>query len=86
MMNIIAGYDDLDPTTADVATLDYTRALKSPISKLRLGVPRKPFYDNLDPEVAKAVDAAMEVLRRLTAGVTDVQLPATPNPRDDLGS
>ena len=80
MMNIIAGYDDLDPTTADVPVVDYTRALKAPTSKLRLGVPRKPFYDNLDPDVARAVDAAMEVLRRLTAGLTDVQLPATPNP------
>jgi hypothetical protein len=80
MMNVIAGYDDLDPTTADVPTVDYTRALKAPTSKLRLGVPRKPFYDNLDPDVARAVDAAMDVLRRLTAGMTDVQLPATPNP------
>ena len=80
MMNLIAGYDDLDPTTVDVPTVDYMRALKLPTSKLRLGVPRKLFYDNLDPEVAKAVDAAMEVLRRLTAGMSDVQLPATPNP------
>jgi aspartyl-tRNA(Asn)/glutamyl-tRNA(Gln) amidotransferase subunit A len=80
MMNIIAGYDDLDPTTADVPTVDYTRALKLPTSKLRLGVPRTGFFDRLDPEVARAVDAAMEVLRRLTAGMTDVELPATPNP------
>jgi len=80
MMNIIAGYDDLDPTTADVPTVDYARALKLPTSKLQLGLPRKPFYDNLDPDVARAVDAAMDVLRRLTAGMSDVQLPATPNP------
>ncbi len=80
MMNIIAGYDDLDPTTADRAVPDYTRALKMPTSKLRLGFPRKPFYDNLDPEVANAADAAIDVLRRLTAGMTDVRLSATPNP------
>jgi aspartyl-tRNA(Asn)/glutamyl-tRNA(Gln) amidotransferase subunit A len=81
MMNIIAGYDDLDPTTFEVAVPDYTRALKAPTGRLRLAVPRKPFYDNLDPEVAKAVDQAIDVLRRLTAGTpTDLQLPATPNP------
>ena len=80
MLGIVAGYDDLDPTTADVPVPDYLRALRAPTSKLRLGVPRQIFYDNLDPEVAKATDAALEVLRTLTAGAKDVQLPATPNP------
>ena len=80
LLNIIAGYDDLDPTTVDVPVPDYTRALKLPTSKLRLGVPRTPFFENLDPEVAKAADVALDVLRRLTGSATDVQLPATPNP------
>ena len=56
LLNIIAGYDELDPTTVDVPVPDYTRALKMPTGKLRLGMPRKPFFDNLDPEVAKAVE------------------------------
>jgi aspartyl-tRNA(Asn)/glutamyl-tRNA(Gln) amidotransferase subunit A len=38
-------------------------------------VPRKPFFDNLDPDVARAVDAALDVLRRLTATTLDVELP-----------
>jgi aspartyl-tRNA(Asn)/glutamyl-tRNA(Gln) amidotransferase subunit A len=76
LLNVIAGFDNLDPTTADVPVLDYTRALKMSPAKLRLGVPRKPFFDNLDPDVANAVEAALDVLRKLTAGGTDVQLPA----------
>jgi aspartyl-tRNA(Asn)/glutamyl-tRNA(Gln) amidotransferase subunit A len=81
MMNIIAGYDDLDPTTADVSVPDYVRALGLPGSKLRIGVPRKPFFDNLDPEVARAADAALDVLRKLTAGsAIDVALPPSGNP------
>jgi len=80
MLNVIAGYDELEPTSADAPVPDYTRALGMTTSKLRLGVPRTPFYDNLDPEVAKAVHAAMDVLRKLTAGVEDVTLPPTPNP------
>lgn len=80
MMNVIAGYDELDPTTVKEPVVDYLRALTLPTATLRLGIPRKPFFDNLDPEVAKAVDAALALLRTLTAGTVDVQLPATPNP------
>jgi aspartyl-tRNA(Asn)/glutamyl-tRNA(Gln) amidotransferase subunit A len=75
LLAAIAGYDDADPTTLDVPVPDYTRALKMETAKLRLGVPRSPFYDGLDPEVAQAVDRATVVLRKLTAGVADVKLP-----------
>jgi len=56
MLNVIAGYDQQDPTTVDAPVPDYMRALRTPTAKLRLGVPRKPFFDNLHPDVAKAMD------------------------------
>jgi len=79
MLDVIAGYDELDPTTADVPVSSYTRALRTATAKWRVGVAREPFFDKLDPEVAKATDGAIEVLRKLTAGVQDVQLPQPPN-------
>ena len=75
MLGVIAGYDELDPTTANVPVPDYSRAFKMSVSKLRVGLPRALFYENLDPEFAQAIDAAIDVLRKLTASVTDVQLP-----------
>ena len=45
-------------------------------------MPRSPFFDNLDPEVAKAVEAAIDVLRKLTATVKDIEVPATGNIAD----
>src|SRR5579863_523618 len=75
MLSVIAGYDAMDPTTVDTPVPDYGRAFRIQVSKLRLGLPRASFFDNLDPEYAKAVEAAIEVLRKLTAGVADVQLP-----------
>jgi aspartyl-tRNA(Asn)/glutamyl-tRNA(Gln) amidotransferase subunit A len=80
MLNLIAGYDEREPTSVDVPVPDYTHALKLPTSKLRLGIPRTPFYDNLDGEVAKAVENAMVVLRKLTGTMTDVTLPPSGNP------
>jgi len=80
LLNAIAGYDVLDPTTVDVPVVDYTRGLKMPTGKLRIGVPRQPFFNNLDPDVAKAVEDAIGVLRMLTASVADVDLPPAGNP------
>jgi aspartyl-tRNA(Asn)/glutamyl-tRNA(Gln) amidotransferase subunit A len=79
LLAAIAGHDPLDPTSVDVPVPDYSRAIGTSTAKLRVGVARKPFFDGLDPEVAKAVDAAIGVLRRLTAGLTDVEVPAAGN-------
>ena len=86
MMNIIAGFDELEPTSVETPIPDYTRALRTPTSKLRLGIARRPFFENLDPEVAKAVEAAMAVLRKITATTIDVELPPTGNAATLWGS
>jgi aspartyl-tRNA(Asn)/glutamyl-tRNA(Gln) amidotransferase subunit A len=75
MLGIIAGYDPGDPTMVDAPVPDYTRALRMQVSKLRVGLPRTPFFDRLDPEFARAVDDAIEVIRKLVASVADVELP-----------
>ena len=82
MLNLIAGYDELDPVSVDVPVADYSRAIRMAASKFRVGVPRTPFFDGLDPEVAKAVETAIQVLGKLTAGVKDVQVPSTGNIAD----
>jgi len=82
MLSVIAGRDDRDPTSVDAPIADYTRSIRTPVSKLRIGVARAPFFDGLDPEVAKAVEAAIDVVRKLTAGVADVQVPSSGNIAD----
>jgi aspartyl-tRNA(Asn)/glutamyl-tRNA(Gln) amidotransferase subunit A len=82
MLSVIAGYDQLDPVSADVPATDYSRAIRTPAAKFRVGVPRTPFFENLDPEIAKAVEAAIDVLRKMTASVKDVEVPATGNIAD----
>jgi len=74
MLGVIAGFDELDPGTVDTSVPEYNRAFKMQISKLRLGVPRTPFFDGLDPEIGKAMETAIEVLRKLTATVRDTPL------------
>src|ERR1700719_2663899 len=49
MLGVIAGYDELDPSTVDTPVPNFTSAFKMQASKLRLGIPRTPFFDALDP-------------------------------------
>jgi Asp-tRNA(Asn)/Glu-tRNA(Gln) amidotransferase A subunit family amidase len=53
-------------------------------SKLRLGIPWTPFFESLDSEIANAVAAAIEVLRKMTASVEDTALPSGSLPLDEI--
>ncbi len=80
MLAILAGYDEADILSVDAPVPDYTRAPKIPVAKFRLGIPRVPFFDTLDPDVQSAVENAIELLRTLTASVADVTLPPSNMP------
>ena len=72
----IAGYDPLDSNSLAVASLpDYTVSLRGRMPALRLGIPKAVFYERLDPDIERAMNDALRVLRGVTASVRDVQLP-----------
>jgi aspartyl-tRNA(Asn)/glutamyl-tRNA(Gln) amidotransferase subunit A len=76
LLQAIAGYDAADLTSTDAPVPDFVTGTAAPVGKLRLGVPRANFFDKLDPDHAAAVEAALGVLRKLTAGTRDVTLPS----------
>jgi aspartyl-tRNA(Asn)/glutamyl-tRNA(Gln) amidotransferase subunit A len=76
MLSAIAGYDEQDSITVNAPVPDYARTLRTSTSKLRLGVPTTGFFENLHPEIAKALDDARVVLGKLSAGVREIQVPA----------
>lgn len=75
MLQVLAGFDPADSITANAPVPDYTAALRAPLAKLRLGIPRDYFFDDLHPEVAAAVDAAIRLMRPKFGQVHDVVLP-----------
>ncbi|MGH9582955.1 MAG: amidase [Bryobacteraceae bacterium] len=75
MLQVLAGFDPEDSITADVPVPDYAAALHHRISNLRLGIPRDYFFENLNPDVATAVENAIDVLRPRVREVRDVVLP-----------
>jgi aspartyl-tRNA(Asn)/glutamyl-tRNA(Gln) amidotransferase subunit A len=69
MLSQMAGYDELDIFSVPSAPVDYVKEMHQPVKSFRLGTPAS-FYDHVEPEIDKAVKAALEVLTNLTAGVT----------------
>jgi aspartyl-tRNA(Asn)/glutamyl-tRNA(Gln) amidotransferase subunit A len=77
LLQAIAGHDPLDSTSTDVPVPDYTAALGGGIQGLRVGIPSEYFTEGMDPEVEKAVSAAIEVLKSVGAKTEKVSLPTT---------
>ena len=75
VLNAIAAYDPHDPASADRPHEDFTRDLGRGVAGLRIGVPRDPLWLDVQPQVASACEAALDVLRDLGCHVQDVQLP-----------
>jgi len=77
LLNVMAGFDPRDSTSLERPAEDYTRDLDRSLSGLRVGLPREFFADGLEPDVAKAVEAAVGELRKLGAAIVDISLPNT---------
>jgi aspartyl-tRNA(Asn)/glutamyl-tRNA(Gln) amidotransferase subunit A len=74
ILQAIAGYDALDPASADLPAANFTSALGTLPPRLRIGVPRAFFFADLDPEVATAVEGAVQVFADLHSEVRDLEL------------
>jgi aspartyl-tRNA(Asn)/glutamyl-tRNA(Gln) amidotransferase subunit A len=74
LLNVLAGYDARDPGSANVPVPDYTRALGRGVAGLRVGIPEPHWLDRHHPEVLRAYEAALDVLRGLGANVQEVRL------------
>ena len=78
MLNVIAGHDPRDSTSAAGPVPDFTRGLKKKdVKTLKIGVPVEFFGDGVDPDVHDAVRQAVAVLEELGGTVREVSLPHT---------
>lgn len=79
LLAAISGYDPLDPASVQAPAADLGAALQQSTTSLRLGLPRSPYYDDLHPDVAGAMQEALALLQQLTASLQDVVLPPLPD-------
>jgi len=73
-LGVLAGADSADATSAAEPVPDYTAALTGDVRDIRIGVPRA-LLEGIDDDVARATDAALDVLRSRGATLVNVDLP-----------
>ena len=86
VVRLCSSFDTVSPitsTVADAATLldllsgtsNFASLLGEDVRELRVGIARNHFFDDLDPDVARAMDEALNVVRKLVAETADVEVP-----------
>ena len=74
ILQAIAGFDASNKASVDVPVDDYVAPFGKKLKPLRIGVPRKFFFEDLDPDVASATSHALSGLAMLGAELHDLEL------------
>ena len=74
LLNLIAGHDEKDTTSADIAQKDYTKNLKNDIKGKKIGVPKEFFGEGINAEVKEKLKEAIETYKELGAEVEEFSL------------
>ena len=74
LLGAMAGHDARDSTSIDVPVPDYRAELSLSMKGLRIGLPREWFGEQLQPEVAERINAALRELEALGAILIDIDL------------
>jgi aspartyl-tRNA(Asn)/glutamyl-tRNA(Gln) amidotransferase subunit A len=76
-MEVITGFDPLDPASANVTVPDFRKKLGDGVRGLRLGMPRRWFAkaEGVSAESVRSIDDAAQTLAKLGATVDEIDLP-----------
>ena len=77
LLNVIAGYDEMDSTSAKLEKKDYTKALVNDVKGMKIGLPREFIGEGVNEEVKNVILAAAEKFRSLGVEVTECSYPST---------
>ncbi len=77
MLNVMAGFDPKDSTSAEKPTSDYTASLNQPLKGLKIGLPKEFFSEDLNPQIAAKIQAALKEYQALGAELKEISLPNT---------
>ena len=76
VLQVIAGHDPKDSTSADVPVLDYEAALDREIKGLKIGVAEE-YFAGLSPEIGDNIQKGIELLAKLGCEIVRISLPHT---------
>jgi aspartyl-tRNA(Asn)/glutamyl-tRNA(Gln) amidotransferase subunit A len=77
LLQVMAGRDEMDSTSAFAPVPDYVAALDGNIRGMKIGVP-KEFFDGLASDTGDVIQAAIQQLQKLGCEIREIRLPHTP--------
>ncbi len=77
VLEVIAGVDENDSTTADIPVPEYAKNLDQPKTNIKIGVPEEYFGEGLDEEIKAGIEKNLNSLENKGAELVHVQLPHT---------
>jgi aspartyl-tRNA(Asn)/glutamyl-tRNA(Gln) amidotransferase subunit A len=76
LLQVIAGRDPLDSTSANAPVGDYSAAMDGDVRGMKLGLP-KEYFKNLASETGDLIRNAIDKLQKLGCEIREVSMPAT---------
>ena len=77
VLEIIAGYDELDATSVQSPVDYYLEEEKDNLQNLVVGLPKEYFVEGLNPEIKARIDGVVVKLKELGVKVKEISLPYT---------
>lgn len=74
MLNVIAGHDAKDTTSANIEKVDYTKYLINDVSNLTIGIDNNFIKDGLNEQIRVAYENAINLLKEKGANIVDISL------------
>ena len=84
MFTVMAGYDDDDLYSVRHSWDDAFCQMPDDMTGLRIGIPRRFFFEDLDPGIGEAVEEAGNRLGQLGAVITEIELEGADSAQQDV--
>ncbi len=77
VLEVISGFDEKDNTSANVEVEEFSKSVKNPDNKIKIGVPEEYFGEGLDAEIEQTIRENLSKLEAQGAELIPVNLPHT---------
>jgi aspartyl-tRNA(Asn)/glutamyl-tRNA(Gln) amidotransferase subunit A len=76
-LEVMAGFDPLDSTSARVPVEEYSLALGKSVKGLKVGLPKEYFGEGIEPDVRNAIEQSRKKLEAAGCEIVEISLPHT---------
>ncbi|MEO6810442.1 MAG: amidase [Isosphaeraceae bacterium] len=76
LLGVLAGHDPKDPASSQLPVPEGLNPLVGNAKGVRIGIPHQHFLETMEPDVANAIEAALQVLKDAGATLIDVPFPS----------